>query len=106
METTELQQKTKIEYFNEYDLALKKQGLIKTSFQGLFKYPDGTHSIVHEKNIVPEIGQIVSTYNFQLMIITEIIGTRPHQGVYNDESKRQNVSIVNVEPLVFEQLRS
>ncbi len=96
----------KIQGFTEIDLQQKQNIIRKQSFQGLFKYPDNTHSIVHNIEQVPVIGNTINTYNFQLMSITEVITTRPHNGVFKDESKRQCISIVKAVPLVFEILKS
>ncbi|WP_347219337.1 hypothetical protein [Chryseobacterium sp.] len=96
----------KIQGFTEIDIQQKQNIIRKQSFQRLFKYPDNTHSIVHAKDQIPEIGNTINTYNFQLMSINEVVNTRPHKGVYKDESNRQSVSIVKAIPLVFEIIKS
>ncbi|WP_213279358.1 hypothetical protein [Chryseobacterium indologenes] len=96
----------KIQGFTEIDIQQKQNIIRKQSFQGLFKYPDNTHSIVHTNDQVPEIGNTINTYNFQLMSITEVVTTRPHKGIFKDESKRLNVSIVTVIPLVYEIIKN
>ncbi len=101
-----IQEQNKIQFFNETDLFQKQNSLRKTSFQGLCKNYDNTHNIIHQKNIIPEVGQIVNTYNFQLMIITEVISTRNHKGVYKNEDNREKISCVNVAPLLFEKLNT
>ncbi|WP_126654085.1 hypothetical protein [Chryseobacterium aureum] len=101
-----IQEQNKIQFFNETDLFQKQHSLRKKSFQGLCKNYDGTHNIVHDKNLIPEVGQIVNTYNFQLMVIIEVISTRKHKGVYKNEDNRENVSCVSVAPLLFEKLNS
>lgn len=100
MTTTE-----KITFTENEDITTIKSKIRKDSYQVMIKNDDGTYNIIHPKNRKPEVSESINDVNFQLLIISEVLQTRKHIGIYNDEAKRENISVVKAKPIVFEEIK-
>ncbi len=98
MENTAVQQNENLKaYLNLSPEEKKRKGVYKSSHFRMFDYPDGTSSIVVPRGQQINIGDDFRDHRGQLHIVTEIVKIRPHKGIFDDESLRQEVAIVNSE---------
>lgn len=75
----------------------KNKPAYKSDYFRMYDYPDGTSSLdlVDKKEI--KIGDDFRDHRGRLHVITEIVGYRPHKGVFTNEEKRHTVAIVKSE---------
>lgn len=75
--------------------------LKQNAFYGMFQYEDKSHSVVHEKNQLPAVGNTMFDYKQRLLQITSVIETRDHRGVFENEADRKKITIVTARPIHF-----
>lgn len=62
-----------------------------------FRNDDGTSNIAINPNETLEVGDDFRDYRGRLHIITEIVGERPHKGIFQNEADRQRIIRVKSE---------
>ncbi len=84
-------------YINLSEEEKQKKPMYKSDHFRLFDYPDGTSSIdlMNKKEI--NVGDDFRDHKGRLHVITEIVGYRPHKGVFTSEEKRHTFAIVKSE---------
>lgn len=75
----------------------KQKGVYKSDLFRMFDYPDGTNSIVLPRGYKINVGDDFRDHKGRLHMVTEIVAVRPHKGIFDEESLRLEVGIVNSE---------
>ena len=79
----------------------KMREMRRGSYQGVFKYDNNTHSVVHPSSISLSTENTMIDVRGNILKITKILESRPHKGVYVNEKNREKITIVNAIPVVF-----
>lgn len=73
----------------------------KQTYVGMFKYEDGTHSVLSDNDKLPKEGDIFRDYNGRLKKITKIFEVRDHKGIFTSEKNRPKISIVSCDDINY-----
>lgn len=90
-----------IEYSDEQEMKKKQMYIRNEAFRGMFKYDNGTDSIVHKKQEEPKEGSFIYDFKGVLRRVTKVLETRDHKGIYVSELNREKISIVESIPVQF-----
>ncbi|MDY3521341.1 hypothetical protein PG614_02505 [Riemerella anatipestifer] len=80
----------------DYDLNRYKSSKVES-----FKYKDGTQLICIPPNSTLEVGDDFRDTKGFLYVVTDVISSRPHRGVFDEESKRWTCYIVKSEKITI-----
>ncbi|HAY3545110.1 TPA: hypothetical protein JRX92_003511 [Elizabethkingia anophelis] len=83
-----------IKCFDQAEANQKRIEIRRNAFQGMFKNPDDTHNLIHEKNTTPKKGDYFLSYRGDIHAITEVGETRNHKGFFEREEDRKKITPV------------